>query len=113
MKRTFLRLSAAGLATLAVVACSDTTGSSNSPLSAAALAAALGSVPIGYGDLATSFIGATASDAPAAGLWLGGGREASFDRGDLMPEDPLEGLCSFTAGGGAMSAAARLICNCH
>lgn len=36
-----------------------------------------------------------------------------FDRGDLMPEDPLEGLCSFTAGGGGMSAAARLICNCH
>lgn len=35
-----------------------------------------------------------------------------FDRGDLMPEDPLEGLCAFTAGGAA-SAGARLICNCH
>ena len=84
MKRNFSRLSVAGLATLAVVACTDTTGSTNSPLSAAALAAALGSVPVGFGDLTTSFIGATASDAPAAGLWLGGGREASFDRGGLM-----------------------------
>ena len=84
MKRTFFRLSVAGAATLAVVACTDTTGTSDSALSAAALAAALGSVPVGFGDLTTSFIGATASDAPAAGLWLGGGREASFDRGGLM-----------------------------
>ena len=58
MKRTFSRLSVGGLATLAVVACTDTTGSTNSALSAAALAAALGSVPVGYGDLTTSFIGA-------------------------------------------------------
>ena len=83
MKRTFLRLSVAGAATLAVLACTDTTGTSDSALSAA-LAAALGSVPVGFGDLTTSFIGAAASDAPAAGLWLGGGREASFDRGDMM-----------------------------
>ena len=84
MNRTVSRLSIAGLATLAVVACTDTTGSSNDTLTASALAAALGSVPVGYGDLTSSFIGAAASDAPAAGLWLGGGREASFDRGGLM-----------------------------
>ena len=84
MIRTASRLSIAGLATLAVVACSDSTGSSNDTLTASALAAALGSVPIGYGDLTSSFIGAAASDAPAAGLWLGGGREARFDRGELM-----------------------------
>src|SRR5689334_4738627 len=84
MNRTLTRLSVAGLATLAVVGCTDTTSSSNSALSASALAAALGSVPVGYGELASSFIGASASDAPAAGLWLGGGREARFDRGDLM-----------------------------
>jgi hypothetical protein len=84
MKRTLSWLSAAGLATLAAVACTDATGSSNSSLSASALAAALGSVPVGFGDLTTSFIGAAASEAPAAGLWLGGGREASFDRGGLM-----------------------------
>lgn len=34
-----------------------------------------------------------------------------FDRGDPLPEDPLEVLCSFT-GGGAPSGD-RLICNCH
>jgi hypothetical protein len=84
MNRTLTRLSVAGLATLVVVGCTDTTSSSNSALSASALAAALGSVPVGYGELASSFIGASASDAPAAGLWLGGGREARFDRGDLM-----------------------------
>jgi len=84
MNRTVSRLSIAGLATLAVVACTDTTGSSNDTLTASALAAALGSVPVGYGDLTSSFIGAAASDAPAAGLWLGGGREARFDRGELM-----------------------------
>jgi hypothetical protein len=103
MKRTFPRLSAAGLATLAIVACTDATGSSNSSLSADALAAALGSVPIGYGDLATSFIGATASDAPAAGLWLGGGREASFDRGGLMGggmRDEFLGAVMFDGRGG-------------
>ena len=103
MKRTFTRLSVAGLATLAVVACTDSTGTSNSPLSASALAAALGSVPVGYGDLATSFIGATASDAPAAGLWLGGGRDASFDRGGLMGggmRDEFLGAMLFDGRGG-------------
>jgi nitrite reductase (NADH) large subunit len=35
-----------------------------------------------------------------------------FDRGDLMPIDPLEGLCSFAAGGAA-AAGARTVCNCH
>jgi hypothetical protein len=84
MKHSVSRLSVAGLATLAVVACSDATGSTNSSLAASALAAALGSVPVGYGDLTSSFIGAAAADAPLAGFWLGGGREASFDRGGLM-----------------------------
>jgi hypothetical protein len=80
----FIGLTVSGLTTLAVAACSDATGSSASALSTAALSAALGSVPIGFGDLATSFIGASASDAAAAGLWLGGGREARFDHGDFM-----------------------------
>lgn len=34
-----------------------------------------------------------------------------FDRGDLLPEDPLEVLCPNTAG--AAGAAPRVICNCH
>ena len=103
MKRTFFRLSVAGAATLAVVACTDATGTSDSALSAAALAAALGSVPVGFGDLTTSFIGAAASDAPAAGLWLGGGREASFDRGDMMGggmRDEFLGAVMFDGRGG-------------
>ncbi|MEY4512410.1 MAG: hypothetical protein RLZZ450_4532 [Pseudomonadota bacterium] len=36
-----------------------------------------------------------------------------FDRGDLMPEDPLEGLCAFAAGGLGGAAGARQICNCN
>jgi hypothetical protein len=84
MKHSAIRLSVAGLATLAVVACTDTTGTSTSSLTASALAAALGSVPVGYGDLSSSFIGAAAAEAPSAGLWIGGGREAKFDRGGLM-----------------------------
>src|SRR5689334_20423218 len=83
MKPRFIGVTLAGLATLAVAACSDST-SSASPLTAAALSAALGSVPISFGDLSTSFIGASADDAPLAGLWLGGGREARFDHGDFM-----------------------------
>lgn len=35
----------------------------------------------------------------------------AFDRDDLLPEDPLEALCSFGAGGA--SSAARQVCNCH
>src|SRR5436190_6341559 len=103
MKRTISRLSVAGLAMLAVVACTDTTSSTNSSLTAAALSAALGSVPVGYGDLVTSFIGAPASDAPLAGLWVGGGREASFDRGGLMGggmRDEFLGGVAFDGRGG-------------
>jgi nitrite reductase (NADH) large subunit len=33
-----------------------------------------------------------------------------FDRGDLLPEDPLELLC---ASSGATDPATRLVCNCH
>jgi hypothetical protein len=84
MKHFAIRLSAAGLATLAVVACADATGTSASSLTASDLSAAFGSVPVGYGELASSFIGASAADAPSAGLWIGGGREARFDRGGLM-----------------------------
>ena len=34
-----------------------------------------------------------------------------FDRGEPLPEDPLEVLCSIT-GGGASGGAERIICNC-
>jgi hypothetical protein len=102
MKPRFVGLTVAGLATLAVVACSDST-SSASPLTAAALSAALGSVPIGFGDLSTSFVGASADDAPLAGLWLGGGRNARFDHGDFMGggiQDAFIGGIAFLGRGG-------------
>jgi hypothetical protein len=103
MTRTLSRLSVAGLATLAAVACTDTTGSSSSSLSASALSAALGSVPVGYGDLTSSFIGSPAADAPSAGLWIGGGREASFNRGGMMGgglQEAFTGGISFDGRGG-------------
>lgn len=36
----------------------------------------------------------------------------TFDRGDSLPADPLEALCSFSAASPG-SAAERMICNCH
>jgi nitrite reductase (NADH) large subunit len=35
-----------------------------------------------------------------------------FDRGDTLPEQPLDVLCSGDASGGAASAAERVVCNC-
>jgi hypothetical protein len=102
MKPRFIGVTLAGLATLAVAACSDST-SSASPLTTAALSAALASVPISFGDLSTSFVGAAADDAPLAGLWLGGGREARFDHGDFMGggiQDAFIGGVAFEGRGG-------------
>src|SRR3982751_4200301 len=103
MNRSLARLTVAGLTTIAVAACSDATGSSASALSAAALSAALGSVPIGFGELTSSFVGVSADDAPSAGLWLGGGREARFDHGDFMGggiQDAFVGGVAFDGRGG-------------
>lgn len=36
-----------------------------------------------------------------------------FDRGDLMPVDPLEGLCAFAAGGVGAAPGQRQVCNCN
>jgi hypothetical protein len=102
MKYRFVGLTVAGLATLAVAACSDAT-SSASPLTTAALSAALGSVPIGFGELTTSFVGANADQIPSASLWLGGGREARFDHGDFMGggiQDAFIGGVAFSGRGG-------------
>ncbi|HEV7993750.1 MAG TPA: hypothetical protein VGP25_18125 [Gemmatimonadaceae bacterium] len=100
MMRQFIRLSLAGLATLAAVACSDSTATSSSPsLDSSALSAALSSVPLGYGELASSFVGSPASDAMLAGLWVGGGRDAEFDRGGAHGGLMGGGLdASFTGG---------------
>jgi hypothetical protein len=84
MKTARSRLFAAGTLLLASTACQDATGTSASNLTGAALNAALSSVPVGFGDLATSYIGSTTAAASSAGLWVGGGRDASFNRGELM-----------------------------
>ena len=83
MFRSVTRALATGTALLAIVACSDSTSPASS-LTNAALQAALSSVPIGFGDLSTSYVGVQAANEPSAGLWVGGGREASFDHGNLM-----------------------------
>jgi hypothetical protein len=71
--------------TLAVlgIACTDST-KSDPNVSLASLGAALSSVPMGYGDLSTSFVGTAAANAEASGFWLGGGRGVSFDHSGLM-----------------------------
>ena len=73
----------AGAVALMGVACTDTT-KSDANASLASLSAALSSVPVGFGDLSTSFVGTPAAMADAGGFWLGGGREAYFDRSGLM-----------------------------
>lgn len=74
----------AGVATLAT-ACAESTTGSDASADVAALSASLASVPVGYGDLSTSYVGTpSASVATAGALWLLGGREARMDRGDFM-----------------------------
>ncbi|MEP6992272.1 MAG: hypothetical protein ABJA80_15170 [bacterium] len=83
-----------------MAACQDTTGTS---ASSAALLASLSSVPVGYGDLATSYVGTATASASSAGLWVGGGREASFDHGGLMGGglgDAFAGGIGFPSRGG-------------
>jgi hypothetical protein len=63
-------------------ACADVTSSPPSSLSLSALGAALSTVPVGFGDLATSYIGESATDAGTGSLWIGGGADARFDRGE-------------------------------
>lgn len=36
-----------------------------------------------------------------------------FDRGDPLPANPLEALCSFGVGGSANNSASRQVCNCN
>jgi hypothetical protein len=103
MTRTFTRITLCGAALMATTACQESTGTTASALTRAALTAALSSVPVGYGDLATSYVGTTTAAASSAGLWIGGGREASFNRGDLMGgglHDSFSGSVGFLSRGG-------------
>lgn len=93
-----------GATVLAGTACADVTGTSASArLDQAAVAAALSTVPVGYGDLTSSYVGVPTGGVPDAGLWLAGGREARFDRGSLMGGgigDAFVGNVGFNGGSG-------------
>ncbi len=103
MFRRLTHIALASTAVLVATGCQESTASSASALSSAALAAALSTVPVGYGDLSSSYVGIASSSASSAGLWVAGGREASFNRGDLMGgglQDAFAGGIAFTSRGG-------------
>ena len=76
MSRSFTRVLGTGTTLLVLAACTDTSAP-NSDLTNAALQAALSSVPVGFGDLSTSYVGMQAAMGPNAGLWIGGGDRKS------------------------------------
>lgn len=81
--RAWYRL-AACITPLLGVACAEFNSPRQSSLSAAALSGAFSTVPVGFGELSTSYVGTSAAGVPQAGFWLGGGREGGMDRGSLM-----------------------------
>ncbi len=98
MRYSFIRMTALGGIALSVVACMDTTNSGSSLL-LASLSASLSTVPLGYGDLSSSYVGAPLDNKEGAGFWLGGGREGGFDRSALMGgglQDNFAGAVPFT-----------------
>jgi hypothetical protein len=97
MSHNFTRLAAAGAIVIAVAGCTDNTSPSGATL--AALTASLSTVPLGYGDLSSSYVGAPLADKETAGFWLGGGRDRGFDRGEMMGgglHDAFAGAIPFT-----------------
>jgi len=82
--RAWYRLAACITPVLGVAACAELTSPRQSSLSAAALTGAFSTVPVGFGDISTSFVGTSAASVPTAGFWLGGGREGGMDRSSLM-----------------------------
>jgi hypothetical protein len=73
-----------GAAVLLLAACQDSTSAAER-FSTTALSGALVSPAAGYGDLASSYVGAAAAEVTgdSAG-WIGGGRERCMGGGDLM-----------------------------
>jgi hypothetical protein len=64
--------------------CAELTNPRQSSLTTAALTGALSTVPVGYGELTSSYVGTAVSTVPSAGFWLGGGRDGALDRGAFM-----------------------------
>ena len=71
-------------ATPIAAACGELTNPRPSSLSPSALNGAFSTVPVGYGDLTSSYIGTPAANVPNAGFWLGGGRDGGLERNSLM-----------------------------
>jgi hypothetical protein len=81
--RAWYRL-AVSITPLVGAACADFNSPRQSSLTTAALTGAFSTVPVGYGDITSSFVGTSAASVSSAGFWLGGGRKGSMDRGSLM-----------------------------
>ena len=79
-------------------ACAELTNPRQSSLTTAALTGALATVPVGYGELTSSYVGTAASAIPSAGFWLGGGRDGAMERGAFMGGG-LQAAFSGEAGG--------------
>lgn len=82
--RAWYRLMSIITPLVAAAACGELTNPGQSSFAASALTGAFSTVPVGYGDLTSSFVGTPASGVRAAGLWLGGGREGGLSRNSLM-----------------------------
>ena len=69
---------------IAAAACGELTNPRQSSLSASALSGAFSTVPVGYGDLTSSYVGTAAANVSSASFWLGGGREGGLERNAFM-----------------------------
>ena len=81
--RAWYRL-AACITPLLGAACAELNSPRPSTLSTAALTGAFSTVPVGYGDISSSYVGTAAASVQSAGFWLGGGRNGALDRSALM-----------------------------
>lgn len=84
MTRKWFGLLASSCVVTAVACDRGTTSELQSSLTSAALSASFASTPVGYGDLTSSYVGTTAAGFSDGAVWLGGGRGAAFDRGEMM-----------------------------
>ena len=82
MTRTWQGALAGATLCLAAGACAELGPNSNFSLDA--LSAAFSTVPVGYGDLSSSYVGTTAAAFAGGAVWIGGGREARMEGGALM-----------------------------
>lgn len=64
--------------------CGELLNPRESSLSPSALSGAFTTVPVGYGDLTSSYVGTAAANVPSAGFWLGGGRDGGLERSAFM-----------------------------